>query len=48
MKVICNATECEYYDNGECGIVKDGLDTLEITEDGECACFEYAQEGVNE
>ena len=42
--VLCRNKDCEYWDNGECGIVANDIDTLEISEDGECLCFEVREE----
>ena len=44
MTVKCSTIECAYNEDYECGIVKDGIDTLEIGTDGECICFEFKEE----
>ena len=48
MKVICWCKDCAYYDDHECGVVKDGIDYLEINKLGGCATMEYKEEGEKE
>ncbi len=43
MKVICWCKQCKYYDDHECGIVKDGLNYLEINKLGGCSTMVYKE-----
>lgn len=47
MIVRCDCKNCINYDDAECGIcgiVKDGLDTLQIGDDAECLNYEPESE----
>lgn len=42
--VKCENEDCKYYDCGECAIIIDNIDDLEIDESGSCISFEFMEE----
>lgn len=44
MIVKCYCEDCTNYDDGECGVVNDGLEALEIADDAGCLSYEPRSE----